>query len=138
MRCDAAAAGPEGPFVPYEFTIQRDPPLVLMRRTGPMDVQEWHATMLLLIADPDFSDGIPILFDARSGSEEPVRTQSRALATMWQQLVPHSRVAIVGPTAVFGIARQLELLTHEQVRAFTDTDEATTWLLQMSAPDSPG
>jgi hypothetical protein len=121
----------------YTYTIQRDPSMVLMRRIGPPDVEEWRATMLLLVAHPDFEPGMPILFDVRGNSQEPDRGQGRALAAVWKLLVPYSRVAIVaGPTDAFGLARQLELLTGDQVRAFTDSDKAKGWLFQLAGTDA--
>ena len=113
----------------YEYTIERQPQLVHLRRTGQADVAGWRETMLRLIHDPAFASGTPILFDLTASDSNPPPGQSELLAAMWRDLVGSSLVAMVaskpGPRA---LARRLEIITGGHVRAFDNLDEARAWL----------
>ena len=113
----------------YDYTIERRPGLVCLRRTGEADVADWRETMLRLINDPAFVEGTPILFDLRQSDSNPPPGQGPLLAAMWHDLVGSSRVAMVAAQpGTLAVARHLEILTNGQVRAFDNVDEARDWL----------
>jgi hypothetical protein len=121
----------------YDYTIERHPRLVCLRRIGEADVAGWRETMLEIINDPAFVEGTPILFDLRQSDANPPPGQGSLLAAMWHDLVGSSRVAMVTPQqGTLAFARHLEALTAGQVRAFDNMDEARAWLTSARVPES--
>ena len=93
----------------YDYTIERQPRLVCLFRTGEADVADWRETMLRLINDPAFIEGTPILFDLRRSDSNPPPGQGTLLAAMWNDLVGTSRVAMVASQPdTLAVARHLE------------------------------
>jgi hypothetical protein len=113
----------------YEYTIERQPRLVYLRRIGEADVADWRETMLRLIDDPAFASGTPILFDLTASDSNPPPGQSEVLAAMWRDLVGNSCVAMVASKPeTRAVAKRLEIITGGHVRAFDNLDEARAWL----------
>ena len=113
----------------YEYTIERQPRLVYLRRTGEADVAGWRETMLRLIQDPAFASGTPILFDLTASDSNPPPGQSEVIAEMWRDLVGNSCVAMVASKpGTRARVKRLEIITDGQVRAFDNLDEARAWL----------
>jgi hypothetical protein len=116
--------------VPFHYEIVPKPPHVILRGVGSVDVDMWQTTMQHVVADPRFSQGLPILLDLTEVVNAPQPGDAAIAAIRWRAMAPKSRGAILtaGETE-FAVAREVEAITGGRIRAFDDRDAALTWLV---------
>ena len=116
--------------MPFEYEIAGDPPVVIIRGVGVVDLEMWQATMQRVLADARFSEGLPILVDVTQVGSPPKPGEAAIAAIRWRAMTPKSRGAIVAARETeYAAARQVEHITGGRIRAFTDVASAMAWLL---------
>jgi hypothetical protein len=124
--------------MPFTHSFQREfSDFVLLRAIGAIDLVMWANAMRNVIADRTFRAPMPVLLDLTEALG-PLRVQDMAvMARTWCLMTPYSFGAIVAPDDVtLGLARRIEELSEERVRAFADLPTAVQWLQdQLRAPD---
>jgi hypothetical protein len=115
--------------MPFAVSFLADPQLCLVRGHGPVDLAMWEEAMQQLVADPQFTEGLPILLDVSAATNSPTMGEAAVAAIRWRALAPRSRGAIVTAHELdFDAAQQVERITDRRVRAFRDRDAAIAWL----------
>jgi hypothetical protein len=116
--------------VPFDYEIVGNPPLAILRGVGPVQLEMWEATMQRLVADPRFTEGLPILVDVTEVGNLPLPGEAAIAAIRWRAMAPKSRGAILATGEVeYAVASQVEQITSGRIRAFTDRAAAMAWLL---------
>lgn len=120
--------------MPFDYRIQPDSSLAVIRGFGEIDFDSWVAILEQLKADPAFAPHEPVLMDVREALNEPPPGTAPRIADTWKSLATGHPVAIVaGTLAAYGVARQVSILTDGQVMAFRELDEALQWLTRRRA-----
>jgi hypothetical protein len=116
--------------MPFTCSFHHDPsPFVLLRAIGAVNLVMWSNAMRQVIADRAFRETMPVLLDVTEASWAPQPDETVIVARIWRLLAPRSCGAIIASEGVtLGIARQIEQLSEEQVRAFADFPTAVQWL----------
>jgi hypothetical protein len=115
--------------MPFAVSFLADPQLCLVRGHGPVDLAMWEEAMQQLVADPQFTQGLPILLDVSAATSSATTGEAAVAAIRWRALAPRSRGAIVTAHELdFDAAQQVERITDRRVRAFRDRDAAIAWL----------
>ena len=116
--------------MPFDHEIAGDPPVVIIRGVGTVDLEMWQTAMQRVVADPLFSEGTPILVDVTEVGNLPQPGEAAIAAIRWRALAPRSRGAIVAThEAEYAAAREVEHITGGRIRAFLDVAAAMAWLL---------
>ena len=116
--------------MPFTHSFQSDPlSFVILRAAGQMSLVTWADAMREVIADRRFRPAMPILLDA-SEAEPPRPGDTAIIAATWRLLTPHSRggAIVAPPGAMFSAAREVQQLSGNWLRAFTDVPSALQWL----------
>ena len=117
--------------MPFTHSFQSDPlAFVILRAAGQVRLVTWADAMREVIADPRFRPAMPILLDASEVTEPPGPGDPAIIAATWRLLTPHSRGGAIVTSAgvMFGAAHQVQQLSGNWVRAFTDVPSALQWL----------
>jgi hypothetical protein len=117
------------------YSIDVDNRLVTLSGARVPDIDEWHATMRKLLADPGYQRGFYFLTDRRLAEEAPTADYLRRAVSfldVHRTALGQCRWALVvnGPAA-YGMGRMAEALcidTTVEMRVFIDMVEAQNWL----------
>lgn len=117
--------------MPFTYSFERGAStFVLLRAIGDVDLMMWSNAMRQVIADPAFRGTIPVVMDvteARGAAANP--DELVTLARVWRLLTPGTVGAIIATHgANLDVAREIERLSEEQVRAFPDLKTALEWV----------
>jgi hypothetical protein len=116
--------------MPFAVSFLADPRLCIVRGHGVVDLATWEEAMHQLVADPQFTPGLPILLDVTETTNPPTIGEAAVAAIRWRALAPKSRGAILTAHELdFDAARQVERITDRRVRAFEDRAAAIAWLM---------
>ena len=101
---------------------------------------EWREVMMAVLSDPSYRPGFNFLSDRRQETDVPSTEFARSAADFLNQ---HSRemgsfkwAAVSGDMAIYGMQRMFSILSEIRgikAEAFTDYEEARTWLLDRSS-----
>lgn len=120
--------------MPADYQIDEQHRLVRARCWGDVTFEELKAGRLRLLNDPAFKSDFSLLFDCLDVPRSVLTTGQVRENAIHLPFGPGSRVAIlVAHTASFGLARMFQTLRElsrgqEQIRIFTNKDEAEAWL----------
>jgi hypothetical protein len=114
--------------MPFIHSFERTPSeFVLLRAIGQISLVMWANAMRQVIIDPAFRDPMPVILDVTEALGPPEDTA--IMAQTWCLMTPYSCGAVVAPDDVkLTAARQIEELSDERVRAFSDVPAAVRWL----------
>ena len=124
--------------MPFIHSFERTPSeFVLLRAIGQISLVMWANAMRQIIADQAFRHPMPVVFDVTEAVGLPPPEDIAILAQTWYLMTPYSCGAVVAADdATLAAARQIEELSDERVRAFSDVPAAVRWLDdQLRAPD---
>ncbi len=116
----------------YRFRVLRlERPLVLVRLTGPFDLERSVQTLAALEFEPNKKSWGGLVWDVRRRSGYPDAAEVRELVDYWERW---ERVGIVTARDVqYGMARMASLLL-DRAMAFRSLREAVTWASRGDAP----
>ena len=117
--------------MPFTYSFEPGPStFVLLRAIGDVDLVMWSNAMRQVIADPAFRGTIPVVMDVTAALGTVANPDELVtLARVWRLLTPGSIGAIIATDgANLDVAREIERLSEEQVRAFPDRKTAVEWV----------
>ena len=81
-------------------------------------------------------DIVGVLFDLREMTNVPALGRGPRLADELPHLLPRRRIAFIARpgTALYGVVRQITILTKAEMRLFNDRHVALAWLMEASGP----
>jgi hypothetical protein len=116
--------------MPWTYTLENETVRVaVLRASGMASRDEWLTALRALAEDARLQVETPVLIDTRGMTNlpEPGRTPA-ILADLAQWLQPQRIAWVAASDALFGIGRQLELMSDGRILAFKDEAEARSWL----------
>jgi hypothetical protein len=121
--------------MPFTYSFHRGQSVyVLLRGSGAVNLVMWANAMRQILADRAFRETMPIVLDVTEAIGAPQPDEVAVIARTWRLMTPRSHGAIVAPDGIqLDIARQIEELSEDRVRAFTDVPTAVHWLLDPAA-----
>ncbi len=117
--------------MPFTHSFRSDPlSCVILRAAGQISLVTWADAMREVIADPRFRPAMPILLDATEAAQPPRPGDAAIIAATWRLLTPHSRggAIVAAEGEMLDAARQVQQLSGNWLRAFSDVPSALQWL----------
>jgi hypothetical protein len=92
------AVAPERPraarHVPFAYSFHRQPvSYVLLRASGAVRLVSWSHAMRHVIADPAFSERMPVVLAMTDAVEAAEASETAHIAQVWRLLVPWKRIS---------------------------------------------
>jgi hypothetical protein len=122
------------------YHINTDERVVYLTITGDTSFTEWRETMLEVLADPSYRPGFNFLSDRRQEADIPSTESAKGAAQFLKQhLAQMGRyrwAAVSSNSATYGMLRMFSIYSEMkgvQAEAFTDYEEARSWLLDRSS-----
>jgi hypothetical protein len=115
--------------MPWSYAIEHDPsPVVVVRADGVSSRDEWVATLAAVNEDPRCAD-LDVMIDATAMANLPEPGRGPAILEDINAWLPERRVAFVArKDALYGMGRQIELLSDERLAAFRTVSDGLDWL----------
>jgi hypothetical protein len=85
-----------------------------------------------VIADPAFSERMPVVLAMTDAVEAAEASETGHIAQVWRLLAQRTVGVIIASAGVtFDVAREIEKLSEQHVRAYMDLPSAVRWLVSI-------